>query len=660
MDLYSSTESAVGEISTNPFDDSSSDDDTFFYQECHEDVNEQQDQESLFSEVTNATGLGFQHIDGAEEQSLYTTKSEVTQRSEGGKRKAPLSFSVQAVDAKPALNFSNAQRTLVDFVSPLETALINRVDHLKSSSGVHESDVDSDEDEDDDETEDDDVKADVVKNDGYFSRLKGLSMYFVSPTRQLSKDNQKETIDTQEFDKELHSNDKSRAIDFSAAGMTPIAPNNSEDLQSGDDVESKLYSPLEEAKDVLSRMDELMGTPVAKKKPKRKRKSKRKEIEEDKNVLKKIESHPDHLTTDHRHGSSPWNRLIILEELGTASTWIVLLLPYVAFIFAFLLDSRASLWESGSGPLKTGNLCDTSSPEPLAFPATLRHNKPCFYRYELVEGQGLLSNSQRKVDDVSVEYKHTMTKGVAFTSGPIEVPVLSPFLYGDLTYSSLSSSSVSLVADGMVQFSTIVWQQKLDSTDGKWFPVSISIPRELSMLCEKEGDSSSSQADIRWQCKSPQNVDVLFELPENSVLTGGPVRVDTIISYALEALNMKKGIGMGRSKIISNRIEDTDILKASDRSRPEDILLELATSVSYQFTCSSHFRTLVLVVVRIGCLILSIIFTCFWFWSMGVNGFFMIGECFPCFYQQTPWSEEEATLNKKKQGNICTEYACFA
>jgi hypothetical protein len=638
----SSTESPVREISTNPFDDTSDDDDTFFYQECDEDAGEQQEQESLFSDITTSTLLNSTpRSEAQEETNSQTTKSAITQRSENGKRVAPLSFDIQAVDAKPALNFSTMQRSL-DFVSPLETALINRVDHLNSASGPRDSDDNSD----GEETDNDDAKSDGVKNDSYLSRLKELSFYFVSPPRKVRENDKKG--DSEEPGSQTEN--KSRAIYTDTPENKSLAPIST--AFEDDVVGNAIISPLDEAKDVLHRMDAMEST-LKKSKDKKKRKilrRKQKETEEDKKVLKKIESQPDNLTTDHRHAGSPWNRLIILEELGTASTWIILLLPYVAFIFAVLLDTRADLWESTSNMISTGQLCDSAVdgqliPGPIVFPAALPRNEPCSYKYELVEGEGLLSQFGRNIDVADFEFKKLMANGVAFTSGPIEVPVLSSFLYGDVSYSSMSSASVSLVADGSVQFSTIVLQQRLDSTaDGKWFPVSISNTRQLSMLCEKEGDSSS-KSDIRWVCKSPNNVDVLFALPETSVLTGGAVRVDTIMSHTSEKHNVTAGNG---SELISNSIEDKDGSEEADRSSPDDLLLEIARSVSYQFTCSSRFRTTILIVVRIGCLLLSITFTGFWFWSMGVNGFFLIGDCFSCFYRQR--SEEEMMLNKKKKG----------
>ena len=638
-DSYS-RETPVGGVTTNPFDDSSDDDDTYYYRECNEDHEEQES--SLFSEIIAPSIIGGGDVESI---SLGTSASEAT----GSKRVAPLSFDVKVVEAKPALNFKTMQRFSQkdDFLSPLETALINRVDHLKSSSNAQDS-------EDESDAEADDMNdPDVSKDESYFSRLKGLSTYFVSTPAVLqdSTDNPSSGESKPLIEKvKLRMPEKS----FSPTISTKFE---------NDTNRENVLTPLAQADDVLQRMDAVKST-LKKGTSKRKRKvlSKKKQEEEDQKVLKTIESHPkdSDLTIDRRHAASPWNRLIILEELGTASSWLILLLPYFSFMLAIMLDSHETFWESSSGTISAAPLCNGIDSDNLeanwtAFPMQSLPDEACSYRYKLEEGKGILSRHSQNFKTVDRDYEIILKYGVAFTSGPIEVPVLSSFLYGDIYYSSLSSSSVSLITDGFVQYSSVVFQQRSEdvSTGGEWLPVSISKPRLLSILCEKM-KNQTLESDTHWSCQSPKNVDVLFASPDTSVLTGGKTRVDTIISYAPRYLLHNK-IDEFRSERNDKGIYEDFESEQRTGSDPDDLLLEIARSVSYQFTSSSKVKTNVSISVRIVCLLLSIIFTGFWFWSMGITGFFVLDDWLPCVYRPLYGSEEETLLSRKKKGEQLIE-----
>uniref|UniRef100_A0A7S3PV14 Fungal lipase-type domain-containing protein n=1 Tax=Chaetoceros debilis TaxID=122233 RepID=A0A7S3PV14_9STRA len=388
--------------------------------------------------------------------------------------------------------------------------------------------------------------------------------------------------------------------------------------------------------------------------------------------------------TDH-----PWHRMILLEELGTASSWIVLLLPYVVFLVALLLDGDVDFWQTSSGPMSTQKICNSESnstwdsihspslanvQDRYSFPITPLPSTSCSYKYQIGVEEFSSDLWTNKIT-IDKKYKDYMSLGVAFTSGPLQdVPVLSSFLYGDLTYESLSSESVSLVADGLVEYSTVVMQQQLGDDpagDDKWFPVSFSKPNKLSMICERGRKSSRApfginkgegREDIGWKCQSPRNVDVLFYLMDSSFLTGGSLRVDTIISHSERprnatiqdipyATNMTVALPSAKSTVYSDHIEDLESTNIShaDHSNPEALIAEIAQSVSYTFTHSSQLRTQVLISVRIACLLLSISFLIFWFWSMGVDGFFVCG-CWPSFLrdEQKYNSEEESILKTRK------------
>ena len=87
----------------------------------------------------------------------------------------------------------------------------------------------------------------------------------------------------------------------------------------------------------------------------------------------------------------PWTKLILLEELGTAWSWFVLLLPYVFLILAIFLDGNTRLRNTVVGPLHGKRTCAeivggsvlTSFDEsvkgyfPLALPPILVLEKSC-------------------------------------------------------------------------------------------------------------------------------------------------------------------------------------------------------------------------------------------------------------------------------------------
>jgi hypothetical protein len=427
-------------------------------------------------------------------------------------------------------------------------------------------------------------------------------------------------------------------------------------------------SPLAEAKDVLERMDRIQQTLLEEKVMKNEKKintigassqKMTKSNVDDKRVLKKIQMHSKDsaVTIDHRHSASPWNRLIILEELGTASSWVILLLPYISFVLAILLDSKASLWETTSKGMSTNNSCVVENvPNRSLFPLAPIVG-PCTYRLDSKEN---LSMSPFYLKD-----------GVVFSSGPMDdVSVFTTFLYGDVTYSSLTSASVSFIAEGLVEYSTVVLQQRLGKDpllDTEWLPVSVSKPQPLSMVCDRDMDSAPKEYSLLWNCKSPRIVDVLFSLPDTSILTGGPMRVDTVISRASQlTISQKKKAQPSLSTvnrnnttkpligsiIYSNNVSDKDVLVNADWTSPDELLLEIAHSASYKFTHSSELRTKVLIVIRIASLLLSITFICFWFWCMGINGFFFIGDCSLCSCTRDYGQSEEHLELKKHRKEV--------
>ena len=613
-------------MSTNPFDDSSEDDNVSLYKDCNDNV-------SLLAEAVASTHLRDSTSDDV--KPLVVSEA-------GRKRVAPLSFEVQTVLANPALDFdANRASSQKDFVSPLESAMIGQVDHLKGlgtqESGGDEKDVNSAH------------SLESEEADGYFSRLKGLSNYFVSYPFESKRWGGKREIDEDE--------EKEKPNQHHQREETKPLRSPARTYMQGHDG-SGPWSPLVEADDVLNRMDVVEKALKNDSNRRRIKASWRKRKEKDeKNVLKKIDGHSKNGEIDHRH-ATPWNRLIILEELGTASSWIVLLLPYLAFLFAVFDANHTSFWGVKSVVMSTSQMCNGDKlvvPHLVTFPITPPSRDPCSYQYQLVEGEGFLSNKGWNMGVVNNQYKLQMSHGVAFTSGPMtDVPVLSSFLYANVAFSSLSSTSVSLIADGSIHYSTVVLQQKWKAdpfADKEWYPVSISKPSRLTMTCDRETDASLV-SDVRWNCESRRNADMLFSLPDTAVLAGGAVRVDTILSFYKER-DRTSALPLfvpskNTTKASEETIEESNLSHAADYSIPEGFLLEISRSASYQFTRASELRAKLLVFVRIVSLFLSILFIAFWFWSMGINGFFLIGECCPCLSWSPGSTKEEALMLKKK------------
>ena len=603
--------------------------------------------------------------------------------SEGGgyfsriRNLAPLSFLVQTVDAKPALDFDDAQHSNHSkFASPLETAMINQVDDSKAADDQDNSDCDQEKggDKDDDGEQHDTHDANLVatppfqsadsEGGGYFSRMKNLSsyMYFNVSKTEGSGDN----------DATAAAVDEHMIVQANNKISQPKRETSQKSFQSSKSSERKVANllppslvpttvnvnrtamPLEEAEDVLQRMD-IVEVALKKNAKNRRLKSirrkKKASFQESKNVLKKINPKDSDLTMDHRHSSSPWNRVIILEELGTASSWIILLLPYLAFFLAVGLDARTSLWETTSVHMRTNALCGDLMGEPnrgsYSFPVSPLIG-PCSYAYtyESKEKDELASTFRQNAIDPDVGiYGHEITKGVAFSSGPMTLPVLSTFMYGDVHFSPLSIESVRLLSKRLVHFSTVVMQQNLRNDterDTEWFPVSRSKTRALAMICNRnESNSSAVDLDLQWSCESPHNIKVLFSLPDTSILTGGSVRVETIISLAADE-------DLQNSTI--TKIEIMDALPDPNVPDDGDFLMEIAQSASYQFTHTSNLRTTVLIWVRVCSLLLTMAFMWFWFWCMGIDGFFFFGGCSFCnCFRRSYISEEEMTLKRQRK-----------
>ncbi|KAL7550685.1 hypothetical protein ACHAWF_013902 [Thalassiosira exigua] len=306
-------------------------------------------------------------------------------------------------------------------------------------------------------------------------------------------------------------------------------------------------------------------------------------------VLRDIDIEGDHHETEDGSFIHPWTKLILLEELGTAWSWFVLLLPYFFMIVAVFLDGDTSLKNTTVGPLSgerpCAKLAHGTVPTPFdesvkgyypvpfrladgderasgkSAKATALFPGPCSYPFELRDGVGLLSHGEnaysnltsvdapKKTSIVDARYRYLMSHGHAFTSGVIpNVPPTSESLRGSAKFNDLSSNAVSLVTRGSVLVSVVVFQRQTPAAAGMdsgssgaesdpavkhWSPVLILSSKRLDMTCKlnkKKGKTQKREAPS-WSCKSSRIIDAFFSLPNTAVLLGGDLRVDVLLSH---------------------------------------------------------------------------------------------------------------------------------
>lgn len=364
---------------------------------------------------------------------------------------------------------------------------------------------------------------------------------------------------------------------------------------------------------------------------------------------------------DNNAAGKPWKKVIKLEDLGTASSWFVLLIPYVAFLIALVLDSTSILQDETVGPLSGDAICeDARNNAPAStFPLTPISQVPCSYPYAIHEDEGVLINVNAKNAIVDRKFEFFMGQGIALSSGPVQnVPAMSTFLWGDINFSKLSNDAVALVTNGSVLVSTAVFQRKTEggevsydertktsrSKKHEWIPVSVSKPERLEMVC------SYVKTDNLWNCTAPRIIDILFSLPETGVLTGSDIRVETLFSYYApqpsdvwnrqlqqqehqlqqEQQQQLQGVSHPHEekhhrhhhpkKTAEDRAKD--ILSSSDHSNPKRSLYEISLSGSYIFNHQRQSYAKLISVVRLLALAVSFSFAVYWARKMGLSGFF--------------------------------------
>jgi hypothetical protein len=388
-------------------------------------------------------------------------------------------------------------------------------------------------------------------------------------------------------------------------------------------------------------------------------------------VLKDIHIQSENYDSEYGTVLHPWTKLILLEELGTAWSWFVLLLPYVVLIVAIVLDGDTKLKSTVIGPLHgtipCAELVRGAVPTPYDasvkgyFPVPFRFveyntsqsnstmaeaklHGSCSYPFELREGVGLLSHGQHtdsttnlspRTTIIEPRYRYIMSHGHAFTSGVISnVPPTAQSITGSVNIKNLSSNAVSLVANGSVLVSVIVFQRPgmnyndtvtndtYSKVSDSWSPVLILSSKRLEMMCKLNDKHNEADSGARtWNCSTRDIIDAFFSLPNAAVLTGGDLRVDVLL-VSHRKTRQEDGHGGGKGTdddyVIRdvnddlNLSEEEKILLSADTSHPQQLLEELTTKSVFKMEHESIGYDRVVEGTRIVLLAITTTFICFW------------------------------------------------
>jgi hypothetical protein len=321
-------------------------------------------------------------------------------------------------------------------------------------------------------------------------------------------------------------------------------------------------------------------------------------------------------------------KFILLEDLGTASSWVILLLPYLAFFICVLLESFNGFRVSSTGPLNATLPCPDSIITTQQ-PVIPTPPESCHCPLHL----------ESKQDEFGFTHDHDLfwRNGTAFESGIIQsIPVISTFIRGDAMFYGLSTDAVALVAKGMLESSVMVLQRELQrdivvSGDdvGEWTIMYVSAPKKISMACDKQDRSSRVSEASKWDCRSPRVLDVVFSMPETAVYAGGDVRIDILYSYrepiTIETSTLENSHESTKgdvSYVYTSASGASSLFAAINVTHPLFYVGEIVALSSYTLEYMSPLAVKVDTIVRITTFVGSFAFLVFWFYSMGMIRYF--------------------------------------
>jgi len=316
-------------------------------------------------------------------------------------------------------------------------------------------------------------------------------------------------------------------------------------------------------------------------------------------------------------------KLIRLEDVGTAKSWLILLLPYFAFVVCLLLESNTSLQVSELGPLISQQRClSDRNTKFYTVPIAPAPPDPCVYDFDF-SGKEL----SPLLDEAQLPYYHqkgnatkttNKARGSAFDSGIItSVPPASTFLSADASFYNLSLTSMRAIQQGSVLASGLLFQKKHnDATKkhNKWSLVATSRTKPLAVACNFETGRSKSQG---WVCRSPKLMDILFFRPGSAVLSGEELRINILFSY-IEGLETNENKVSSATYLyadsqLQKMLQKVEIPTKEDRG----VVFEIARSSEFVLRHTNSTALAVDVCGRVVSLVLTIVFAIFWFRRLG-------------------------------------------
>ena len=330
--------------------------------------------------------------------------------------------------------------------------------------------------------------------------------------------------------------------------------------------------------------------------------------------------------TNNHNGHTPWSKIILLEQLGTASSWVVLLLPYIALIIAMWMDqslvpgneqfTKSLSWGSMNGAVEALNSkeCYKNTSQACYYTA---QNSTCS-NTDSCGGFALLSPALTNVH-----------------------PLISS-IQGDVSFQSLSSEIVEFVRQGYVYVSINLLQYETDeASESSWVPFAsearFTTPAYLPMVCIEETKDTQGSPTF-WSCESPNLVEVLFGIPGTELYYGNDLRIEVKLTHNLR----------GNENDHNNPSLKLQSTIAKVATSSDELILQLVKSMSFSVSYLDTGYSRLLIAVRMMLLGTTFIFLTYWSWKMGIHGFFGSMK-----YLEKLLGVETLTQNKKSFEGTC-------
>lgn len=355
-------------------------------------------------------------------------------------------------------------------------------------------------------------------------------------------------------------------------------------------------------------------------------------------------------------------KMIRLEDLGTASSWLVLLLPYFAFALCLLLESDSSFQVSEWGPVSGSYFCfDDERSSGTTVPILPTPPGPCIYQFDaLTSWRGSLFEIEQEISNYVKKNKNAtgetdISRGIAFESGVITtVPPSATVFYADATFAGLTTEDVAFIDRGSVSVTGLLFQRQNDldmskRNEEQWDLMATSRPETLSMACHLEGETAKSVPS--WICNSPRIMEVLFSIPGSPILSAGDLRINILFSN--QASPERHDKGHRRSYVYTNE-EVYSLLYSveNDNTAPEDMLSRIVQTSQYTIIHTNPTAKMIDIGGRLVALSVTLVFT--WFW-LGRLGFW---DCCALSYCQFCKARDELFKVRRGEGDTHTRFLC--